>query len=334
MFPDNHVVEILDREKELIRLNERINQGSPKLFNKNEKYAISSKKIDKNVWKSPEKDVKAVPKSKTPPPVCSKGARCGEKSSPQKSEENKGSSSGFVMKPSDAAKFPTKPDSPDNVIPKVFERTHFNKDNLIKFLKAKVAILQNELESSVSENKEQNETIKELSKKLERQDLAYTSLHQNHQSLQQTVKKLEDRNTELKEVIQTKDERIQILSKEQARVSQEWSKMKKQNQVLETRLQQLRQAHETTKAKLAEVSSAEKEIRFNKTQEKNGLEIQIKELKKERMQMLNAFKKQLLRIDQLKRQNNCFDEERLIEIAEWEYLKLLKWSNSDEIKEN
>lgn len=239
-----------------------------------------------------------------------------------------------MMKVTDAAKFPTKidPTDNDNVIPKLFERTHINKDNLIKFLKAKVAILQNELESAVNENKEQNESIKDLTKKIERSDQVFTNLESNHQSLQQALKKLEEKNLVLRDVIQTKDDRIQILSKEQARVSSEWSKLKKQNQTLEIRLQQLRQTHEITKAKLAELSDAEKEVRFTKTQERTSLENQIKELKKERMQMLNAFKKQLLRIDQLKRQNSCFDEEKLIEIAEREYLKLLKWSSNDEPK--
>lgn len=327
MFPDNHVVEILDREKELIRLNERINQGSPKLFNKNEKASLPMiKKVEKNVWKPEKVEVKTSPQPKTTP-ICSRVTRLVE-STPKKVEDPP------MMKVTDAAKFPTKIDPTDNdyVIPKLFERTHINKDNLIKFLKAKVAILQNELESAVNENKEQNESIKDLTKKIERSDQVFTNLESNHQSLQQALKKLEEKNLVLKDVIQTKDDRIQILSKEQARVSSEWSKLKKQNQTLEIRLQQLRQTHEVTKARLAQLSDAEKEVRFTKTQERTSLENQIKELKKERMQMLNAFKKQLLRIDQLKRQNSCFDEERLIEIAEREYLKLLKWSSNDEPK--
>lgn len=327
MFPENHVAEILDREKELLRLNERINQGSPKLFNKNEKAAIITKKVDKNIWKQEKVEVKATSPPKSTP-VYKRLIRHDSTPSAHGSHKD----SPVMMKVTDAAKFPTKTDITvnDNVVPKLLERTHVNKDNLIKFLKAKVAILQNELESAVNENKEQNDTIKELTKKIERSDLVYNTLETNHQGLQQTLKKFEEKNDELKDLLQDKDERIQILSKEQARVSLEWSKMKKLNQTLEIRLQQLRQTHETTKARLAELSNAEKEIRFTKTQERASLEIQIKELKKERMQMLNAFKKQLLRIDQLKKQNNCFDEEKLIEIAEQEYLKLLKWTSDDE----
>lgn len=324
MFPDNHVAEILDREKELVRLNERINQGSPKLFNKNEKAAIITKKVDKSVWKPEKVETKTAPPAPKVTPVCKRVARY--ESSTYKDSP--------VMKVTDAAKFPTKidPTDNDNVVPKLLERTRVNKDNLIKFLKAKVAILQNELESAVSENKEQNETIKELNKKMERSDLVYNTLETNHQALQQSMKKLEEKNVELKDLLQDKEERIQVLSKEQARVSSEWAKMKKLNQTLEVRLQQLRQTHETTKNRLAELSNAEKEIRFTKTQESSSLEGQIKELKKERMQMLNTFKKQLLRIDQFKRQNSCFDEEKLIEIAEREYLKLLKWTSDDEPK--
>ncbi|XP_063697829.1 testis-expressed protein 9 [Culicoides brevitarsis] len=319
MFPENYVAEILDREKELIRLNERINQGSPKLFNKNEKAAIITKKFDKNVWKPEKVEIKTEAATKQSPPICTRASRCESSASTHSSNKDLP-----VPKSTD-----TTSDNL-NVVPRVLERKHVNKDNLIKFLKAKVAILQNELESAVSENKEQNETIKELTKKIERSDVAYNALDSNHASLQQTVKKLEEKNAQLRDVIQEKDDRIQAISKEQARVSAEWSKLKKLNQTLEVRLTQLRQTHEATKARLNELSDAEKEIRFSKTQERATLEGQIKELKRERMQMLNAFKKQLLRIDQLKQQNNCFDEEKLIEIAEREYMKLLKWSSGDQ----
>lgn len=57
------------------------------------------------------------------------------------------------------------------------------------------------------------------------------------------------------------------------------------------------------------------------------LEKQIKMLRKQRIDLITAYKKQLMLIDNLKRQNLCLEQAKLIDLAEKEFIKILDWHN-------
>lgn len=71
------------------------------------------------------------------------------------------------------------------------------------------------------------------------------------------------------------------------------------------------------------------EFQSTMIQERQTMEGQIKNLKKERVSMLNAFRKQLTEIETIKKQNSSMMDLNLIEIAEQEYMNLLKWASND-----
>lgn len=59
----------------------------------------------------------------------------------------------------------------------------------------------------------------------------------------------------------------------------------------------------------------------------DGLEKQIKMLRKQRIDLITAYKRQLMLIDNLKRQNLCLEQAKLIDFAEKEFIKVLDWHN-------
>jgi hypothetical protein len=61
-------------------------------------------------------------------------------------------------------------------------------------------------------------------------------------------------------------------------------------------------------------------------EERIAYEEKIKKLKKGRMDLLKAYKQQIILIDNLRRQNICLEKAKALEITEKEFLKVLDWN--------
>lgn len=67
-------------------------------------------------------------------------------------------------------------------------------------------------------------------------------------------------------------------------------------------------------------------MRDSSREERIAFEEKIKKLRKSRMDLLKAYKQQIILIDNLKRQNVCLEKAKLLDIAEKEFLKILDWN--------
>lgn len=63
--------------------------------------------------------------------------------------------------------------------------------------------------------------------------------------------------------------------------------------------------------------------------ERVAYEEKIRKLRKGRMDLLKAYKQQIILIDNLRRQNVCLEKAKALEIAEKEFLKVLDWNFTD-----
>lgn len=73
----------------------------------------------------------------------------------------------------------------------------------------------------------------------------------------------------------------------------------------------------------------EKELRSTMQHEQKFYENQLKMLQKQRTDLISAYKKQLLLLDNLKRQNTCLEHAKLLQIGEKEFARILDWSGDD-----
>lgn len=273
---------LLAREQELFKLNEQINASSPKLFNKNESFAISTKNIDKspikiesNQMKPPNSTLNAPNNASTNPPKALKKATNQVKEAPEHDKKAKphperevselrddldDAKSTTSSKGSASSRSSTHNDPQPIIesIPKLIERNVTNKENLIKFLKSKVAILQNELESAVAENQEMNENFKQVSKQLKRAEAAIEHSHGINSDLQKSIHRLEGRIKEMEKIGQAKDDKLGEAKRVEAEATSECRKLKACNRTLEKRLHRALEDLEASKAKLESLSSAEK----------------------------------------------------------------------------
>ncbi|XP_037926983.1 testis-expressed protein 9 [Hermetia illucens] len=208
-------------------------------------------------------------------------------------------------------------------------KKNLSSEGLVKFLKSKVSILENELESSsqelVKKSKELERAL-ELQKKMETQrDQAYSK----NNSLTGHVSKLEARLTELEQRLKEREAEFIVTGREMESLKRELRLLTQTNANLEKRLYRANEELENVKNTLTSVREADRELQETVRKEKDDHIRQLKTLKKQRSELLSAYKKQLFLMDNLKRQTVCLEQARLISFAEKEFTKVLEWNSKN-----
>lgn len=67
-------------------------------------------------------------------------------------------------------------------------------------------------------------------------------------------------------------------------------------------------------------------MRESAKEERLEYDAKIKKLRKGRLDLMKAYKQQLILIDNLRRQNVCLEKAKALEITEKEFLKVLDWN--------
>lgn len=85
----------------------------------------------------------------------------------------------------------------------------------------------------------------------------------------------------------------------------------------------------------ADVENLQKNAKIDKEREKdmfdtlkkerNCFNAQIKQLGQQRLELIGAYKNQLLLLDNLKRQNMCLEQGKLIQAVERDFIKMLNY---------
>ncbi|XP_073845802.1 uncharacterized protein [Musca autumnalis] len=198
-------------------------------------------------------------------------------------------------------------------------------DGLIKYLKSKVTILEDDhsrITEELSKQKELLEKALEQVKAMEKQRDQATG---KHNALKQQLTKME---TQLEEANQHNKEQSKEKLKQQKELETAKREIKiltQNNKNLEKRLYRANEDLENTKTSLSEMKKAEKEQQEKARLDLEAKDKQIKSLKKQRADLLNAYKKQLFLIDNLKRQTICLEQAKMLEFGEKEFSKILEW---------
>uniref|UniRef100_A0A182FER6 Testis-expressed sequence 9 protein n=1 Tax=Anopheles albimanus TaxID=7167 RepID=A0A182FER6_ANOAL len=211
-----------------------------------------------------------------------------------------------------------------DVVPKVLEKKNISSEGLIKFLKSKAAILQTEMESSQKQNEANVKDLHLALDRLKQLEALKEQLLTKNSALERTVKKFEERNLELDKLLKEKDVQLNGSAKELFTARAEIRNLAQINQTQEKRLFKAQEEIESLRVKLNIVNDSEKETRDAARQERITYEKQIKQLRKQRTEVLADYKKLLLSVDQMKKQ--CFNQEqsKLINDFEKDYYRHLE----------
>lgn len=139
-----------------------------------------------------------------------------------------------------------------------------------------------------------------------------------------------EKNRELKNnflVFQEKETDITTLNKEIMTLKKQLKEVNRLHTVLDKRFQKSQDDVEHLKRNLTSAQDSERQQRAVNSYQKNFYEDQIKKMSKQRTGLISAYKKQLLLVDNLKRQNVCLEQSKLLQLSEKEFLKILDWKS-------
>uniref|UniRef100_A0A182NJP7 Testis-expressed sequence 9 protein n=1 Tax=Anopheles dirus TaxID=7168 RepID=A0A182NJP7_9DIPT len=210
-----------------------------------------------------------------------------------------------------------------DVVPKVLEKKNISSEGLIKFLKSKVAILQTELEASQKQNEANVKDLNLALDRLKQLEAVKEQLLTKNGALERTVKKYEERNVELDKTLKEKDAQLNVAAKELYGARSEIRNLAHANQTQEKRLFKAQEEVESLRIKLSIANDSEKETRDAARQERLTYEKQIRQLRKQRTEVLADYKKLLLSVDQLKKHHFNQEQSKQMNDFEQDYFRHL-----------
>ncbi|KAH8340214.1 hypothetical protein KR067_013638 [Drosophila pandora] len=205
-------------------------------------------------------------------------------------------------------------------------KKQLTQDNYIKFLKAKVAILEEDHaqhSGELARQKEQLEMALEGQRKSENQrdQTACSNKHLSEQLVrsERACDDLTRRQKERQQEFITQQRELEQLKRD--------AKVARQTNInLENRLSRAQEEAEVARKTLAQLREEHREQVEAHRKELKNRDSRIQTLKRHRAELLNAYKKQLYMIDNLKRQSSCMEQSAAIGFGEKEFNKVLEWN--------
>ncbi|KAH8232881.1 hypothetical protein KR026_001526 [Drosophila bipectinata] len=205
-------------------------------------------------------------------------------------------------------------------------KKQLTQDNYIKFLKAKVAILEEDHaqhSGELARQKEQLEMALEGQRKSENQrdQTACSNKHLSEQLIrsERACEDLTRRQKERQQEFITQQRELEQLKRD--------AKVARQTNInLESRLGRAQEEAEVARKTLAQVREEQRDQAEVHRKELKNRDSRIRTLKRQRAELLNAYKKQLYMIDNLKRQSSCMEQSAAIGFGEKEFNKVLEWN--------
>lgn len=99
------------------------------------------------------------------------------------------------------------------------------------------------------------------------------------------------------------------------------------NAILEKRLSKISEELDCVKTNLINTKSTTVDLQAKQKEELGFAEKQLKMLGQQRSGLVAAYKRQLMLLDNLKRQNVCLQQAKLLEFVEQDFMKMLDWNN-------
>ncbi|KPP62738.1 hypothetical protein Z043_119058, partial [Scleropages formosus] len=218
----------------------------------------------------------------------------------------------------------------DEVIPSVGEE--MSSEAQIRFLKAKLRVLQEELNRLSYENNKKEEENDSLTAKIKQVEEERNRL-QRTTSVQQTqIEKQKALAEDSSRKCEGLQQEVATLKKHLGELPQEIDGLKRAQKqaasahsATEVRLNRALEEAEKCRTELNKIRQSSKDAANQEHQKVELLQAENKKLEKQKAELIGGFKKQLKLIDVLKRQKMHFEAAKMLSFTEEEFMKALDW---------
>ncbi|XP_027266991.1 testis-expressed protein 9 isoform X1 [Cricetulus griseus] len=198
----------------------------------------------------------------------------------------------------------------------------------IRFLKAKLHVMQEELDSVVCECSKKEDEIQDLKSKVK-------NFEEDCVRQQRTITSQQSQIEKYKNLFEEANEKCDGLQQQLSSIERELeNKRKLQKQAAtsqsatEVRLNRALEEAEKYKEELNKLRQSNKDIANEDHQKIEVLKSENKKLERQRGELMTGFKKQLKLIDILKRQKMHIEAAKMLSFSEEEFMKALEWGSS------
>ncbi|KAM7157536.1 testis-expressed protein 9 isoform 5-T5 [Molossus nigricans] len=198
----------------------------------------------------------------------------------------------------------------------------------IRFLKAKLRVMQQELDNIVCECNKKDDEIQNLKSQVK-------NFEEDCVRQQRTINLQQSQTEKYKTLFEEANKKCDGLQQQLSSVERELeNKRRLQKQAAtsqsatEVRLNRALEEAEKYKLELSKLRQTNKDIANEEHKKIEALKSENKKLEKQKGELMIGFKKQLKLIDILKRQKMHIEAAKMLSFTEEEFMKALDWGNS------
>jgi hypothetical protein len=198
----------------------------------------------------------------------------------------------------------------------------------IRFLKAKLRVMQEETDRLNSDLNRKDEEISKLVQRCKDLDEEKQRNSRVLNSNQTQLDKLRKQIDELTQKLTQSEIQFQNIKKESDSSKKELKKQQQDEAQAEIRVNRLLEENEKYKQQLHKIQTQSKDVNEQDKKRVEQLQIDNKRLEKQKQELMQAFKKQLKLIDILKKQKMHLEASKMLQFSEEEFLKALEWNQT------
>ncbi|XP_077174428.1 testis-expressed protein 9 [Paroedura picta] len=198
----------------------------------------------------------------------------------------------------------------------------------IRFLKAKLRVMQEELDNLGRECSRKDEESRDFTRQKKEAEEAFGRLQRTASVQQAQLEKhklLAEEATRRAEGLQ---QRVSGLEKELETLRREQKQASAGQSTMEVRLNRALEEAEKAKWEVIKEKQSNKELVNQQHKQLEELTVEKKKLEKQKGDLMSAFAKQLKLIDILKRQKLHIEAAKVLSFTEEEFMKALEWGNA------